>query len=327
MSRSLQARLMTVMLSTVVASAALVGWSASTSEPSSAATTSGCSSPGSSATLSVKVNGFTRTVIVHVPKGSSDSTPLALVLNLHGSGTTALDQMLFSDMNKTANHDGFIVAYPQGLIADGTGFDWNIPGVLLIGGRSVPKGSANDVSFLTKLVGLLESRYCVNKDEVYATGFSGGAREASQLACDDSGIFAAVAPVSGLRRPDPCPTTRAVPIISFHGTADPVDPFKGHGQSYWTYSVPSAELKWAIQDDCSTTPSTTAVAKTVQLTTYDKCANGASVELYEVVGEGHEWPGGPVLPAALTSVLGPQTQAISANNLMWAFFEAHPLSS
>jgi polyhydroxybutyrate depolymerase len=327
MTRSLQSRLMTLMLSTVVASATLMGWSVSTSAQSSAATTPGCSSPGTSTTLSVRVNGFTRTVIVHLPKGSSDSTPLALVLNLHGSGTTAIDQMLFTDMNKTSNHDGFIVAYPQGLITDGPGFDWNIPGVPLIGGRAVPKGSASDVSFLTKLVGILETRYCVNKDEIYATGFSGGAREVSQLACADSSIFAAVAPVSGLRRPEPCPATRAVPIISFHGSADPVDPFKGHGQAYWTYSVPSAELKWAKQDDCSVTPSTTTVAKNVQLTTYDKCANGASVELYEVVGEGHEWPGGPVLPAALISVLGPQSQAISANNLMWAFFEAHPLSS
>jgi len=91
--------------------------------------------------------------------------------------------------------------------------------------------------------------------------------------------------------------------------------------------VPSAEKKWAKQDGCSASPSSTTPVKSVTLTIYDKCANGASVELYEVMGEGHEWPGGPTLPAALTSVLGPQTQAISANDLMWAFFEAHPLSS
>ena len=48
-----------------------------------AATSSGCSgaSPGST-TLSLNVNGFTRTVIVHVPKSSNGTTPLALVLNL-----------------------------------------------------------------------------------------------------------------------------------------------------------------------------------------------------------------------------------------------------
>jgi polyhydroxybutyrate depolymerase len=327
MTRSLQFRLVTLVVSAALTGVAMVGLGASTSASSGAATATGCSSPGSSATLSLKVNGFTRTVIVHLPKGSSDTTPLALVLNMHGSGSTAYDQMLFTGMNQTSNLDDFIVAYPQGLITDGTGFDWNVPGVPLIGGRAVPKGSPNDVSFLTKLVGVLENRYCVNKDEVYATGFSGGAREASQLACDDSGIFAAVAPVSGLRRPEPCPTTRAVPIISFHGSADPVDPFNGHGEAYWTYSVPSAQKKWATQDDCSTKPLTTTPAKTVQLTTYAKCADGASVELYEVMGEGHEWPGGPTVPAALSSELGPQSQAISANDLMWAFFEAHPLSS
>jgi poly(3-hydroxybutyrate) depolymerase len=45
-----------------------------------------------------------------------------------------------------------------------------------------------------------------------------------------------------------------------------------------------------------------------------------------VLGEGHEWPGGPTLPTSLVTELGPQSNAISANALMWAFFQAHPLS-
>ena len=98
----------------------------------------------------------------------------------------------------------------------------------------------DDVTFLTDLVGVLEHRYCIDSTQVYATGFSGGARMASQLACDASNVFAAVAPVSGLRRPTPCPASRPVPVIAFHGTADPVDPYNGNGQAYWTYSVPQA---------------------------------------------------------------------------------------
>jgi polyhydroxybutyrate depolymerase len=77
-----------------------------------------------------------------------------LVLNMHGSGSTALEQEGFSGMNSTADTDGFIVAYPQGLIPDGTGFDWNVPGEPLIGGAAVPPHAANDVTFLTKLVGI-----------------------------------------------------------------------------------------------------------------------------------------------------------------------------
>jgi poly(3-hydroxybutyrate) depolymerase len=50
-------------------------------------------------------------------------------------------------------------------------------------------------------------------------------------------------------------------------------------------------------------------------------------EEYEstVTGEGHEWPGGPTLPPALVTILGPQSNAIDANKTMWSFFQAHPM--
>lgn len=300
------------------------------SAPSTAprtANTTGCGSAGAeSTTLTSSIGGQARTVIVHVPSGYTGLTKVPLVLNLHGSGSTAEAQEAFTGMDATADTYGFIVAYPQGLIGDGTGYDWNVPGEPLVGGRSVPDGAADDVTFLTDLVGVLEHRYCIGSARVYATGFSGGARTASQLACDASDVFAAVAPVSGLRYPTPCPATRAVPVIAFHGTADPVDPYDGNGQAYWTYSVPRAALDWAQHNGCSATPTTASQANPgVILTSYSGCADGGSVELYTITGEGHEWPGGPTLPRALTRVLGPQSTAIDANATMWQFFEAHPL--
>jgi polyhydroxybutyrate depolymerase len=265
-------------------------------------------------------------VIVHVPSGYSGTSHIPLVLNMHGSGSTAVEQELFTGMDATSDSDGFIVAYPQALIPNGTGFDWNVPGEPLVGGASAPSGAPDDVSFLTQLVGMLENRYCIDHSMVYATGFSGGARTASQLVCDSSGTFAAVAPVSGLRRPTPCVTKRSVPIIAFHGTADPVDPYDGHGQGYWTYSVPQAAQFWGVQDQCSPTPNSSQPVAGVTLTNYSTCSGGAEVELYTIAGEGHEWPGGPHLRKAITKLLGPQSTAISANQLMWAFFEAHPLA-
>jgi polyhydroxybutyrate depolymerase len=313
----------------LVVSASLTGLAGS-ADPAGATSTPtsspGCGSGGvTSAILTLPVGGFSRTVIVHVPHGTSGKKPLALVLNLHGSGATAADQDIFSGMDVTADDDDFIVAYPQGLIPYLTGYDWNVPGVPLVSGASVPKGAASDVKFLTSLVGLLEAKYCVDPREVYATGFSGGAREVSQLACDSSNVFAAIAPVSGLRRPTPCPTKRAVPVIAFHGSADPVDPFDGHGLAYWTYSVPTAAKDWGSQDHCSFKVKVTHPDADVTLTTYGHCADGAAVELYEITGEGHEWPGGPTMPTSLTSTLGPQSSAVSANQLMWEFFAAHPL--
>jgi polyhydroxybutyrate depolymerase len=293
-------------------------------QPAASAAT-GCGARGVGGALTTTVAGYRRTVIVHLPSGYTGSTKLALVLNMHGSGSTAAQQEALTGMDATANTDNFIVAYPQGLIPDGTGYVWNVPGEPLVGDKAVSAHAANDVEFLTKLVGLLEQRYCINPVHVYATGFSGGARIASQLACDSPTVFAAVAAVSGLRRPTPCPTSRPVAILAFHGTADPVDPYDGHGEAYWTYSVPQAAAYWAQQDGCSKTPAISKPDHGVTLSDYTHCNAHVAVELYTIAGEGHEWPGGPPLPSPLTHLLGPQTTAITANNVMWAFFEAHPL--
>jgi polyhydroxybutyrate depolymerase len=227
-------------------------------------------------------------------------------------------------MDATADADGFLVAYPQAAIGSGTGFDWNVPHEPLLGGKAVPSGAADDVAFLTSLVRTLSSRYCVNRDQVDVTGFSGGARMASELGCDAPATFAAIAPVSGVRYPSPCPTRRAVPVIAFHGDADPVDPYAGSGQAYWTYSVPVAAQRWAAHDACASTPAVSTPAEGAQLRAYSACRAGTAVELYTVGGEGHEWPGGPRLPKRITGVLGPQSSAIDANALMWAFFSTHP---
>ena len=201
----------------------------------------GCSRPSAPAgttTMTATVAGEHRVAVIHLPTSYHPPTPLPLVVNMHGSGSTASEQEVLTGMDATADADDFIVVYPQGDIPEGTGFDWNVPGEPLIGGAAVPADAPDDVSFVERLVALVEQKYCIDPRRVYATGFSGGARMASQLGCDASTIFAAVAPVSGLRFPSPCPSARPVPVVSFHGTADPVDPYNGNGQKYWTYSVP-----------------------------------------------------------------------------------------
>ncbi|KAJ1616736.1 hypothetical protein T492DRAFT_527490 [Pavlovales sp. CCMP2436] len=65
---------------------------------------------------------------------------------------------------------------------------------------------------------------CLDASRVYATGISRGGRFASRLASEMSDIIAAVGIVSGIRYPTPNNATRPVPIIAFHGTADPINP-------------------------------------------------------------------------------------------------------
>ncbi len=120
------------------------------------------------------VDGRARTTIVHVPLGYSPTSAAPLVLNMHGSGSTPLGEETLTGMDATADADTFIVAYPQGGISAGTGYDWNVPGQPLFGGAAVPAGAPSDVSFLQQLVTTLEAKYCVDGNRVYATGISGG---------------------------------------------------------------------------------------------------------------------------------------------------------
>lgn len=259
------------------------------------------------------MGGLERTVLLHIPPNLAH--PAALVLNLHGSGGTARDQEELSAMDALADEQGFIVAYPQAAIALGGGFAWNVPGQPLLGGASVPAGAADDSAFLAEAIVALASRYAIDPHRVYATGMSGGARMTSQVGCTLSEVVAAIAPVAGLRFPAPCTAARRVPVVSFHGTADAVNPYEGGGQGYWIDSVPSAAAAWAAHDACASPPASSEHAPRTTLTAYTGCAQGAEVKLYTIDGAGHEWPGAPG-----------QTQAVDANRVMWRFFSSHPLS-
>ena len=101
----------------------------------------GCGTAASgSTTLMLSVSGHTRTVIVHVPSGYSGTSHIPLVLNMHGSGSTAAAQEVFTGMDVTSDKDGFVVAYPQALIPDGSGFDWNVRHGATAGAREALSG-------------------------------------------------------------------------------------------------------------------------------------------------------------------------------------------
>jgi polyhydroxybutyrate depolymerase len=265
---------------------------------------------------SISFDGRIRTVLVHVPRSYSATTRVPLVLNLQDDGGTAAAEEQLTGMDAESELEGFIVAYPQALIRSGSGFDWNIPGEPLPDDVREPANPPDDLAFLGQLVNDLEQDYCIDLGRVYATGFSAGARMTSLLACDDSNVFAAVAPVSGLRWPDPCPTIRAMPLLAIHGTADRVDPYRGHGQQYWTYSVPEAAADWARQDDCGARPVVGRPFNGIQVTAYLRCPGHAAVLLYSVEDGGHEWPGGQ---------LGRQSDDFDADTIIWSFFSAHAL--
>lgn len=291
-------------------------------------------------TVQVGFDGVSYPVRLVVPAGVGARTALPLVLDLHGSSSNGVAQAPISDLTTLAGQEKFLVANPSGAIAlapanpplpDGS-WAWNVPGVPTTAGAFPPADARDDVAFLRTVITTVDRLGCVDDDRVYATGFSGGGRMASALACELSDTIAAVAPVAGLRagRPSQVDTTvpevqdctpqRPVPVITFHGTGDFVNPLPGNGDLRWGYAVSLAVQTWARLNRCQSGPALTTVSEHVTRFTYSRCKDRADVVYYRVTDGGHTWPGTSVD----LSPLGPTTQEIDATALMWQFFEDHP---
>ena len=82
---------------------------------------------------------------------------------------------------------------------------------------------------------------------------------------------------------------------------------------------------WAAHNGCASVPMEEQVTQNVRLVRYEECDEGATVELYAIDGGGHQWPDARF--EFQPQNFGSATHEISANDLIWDCFEAHPLSA
>lgn len=254
----------------------------------------------------ISSGGVIRTYRLHVPEGFQPANSYPLVLNFHGSGSNALEEENLTDMSAEADAAGFFVVYPQGLDER-----WNTgPG---------PDGQA-DRQFVRDLVAAISKQYPIDPQRIYATGISNGGGMANRLGCDMADLIAAIAPDAGAYNFwQDCSPSRPVPVLAFHGLDDLVVPYDGGTPNSMEPPIEDWAAAWASRDGCSVEPVLSTPVKDVTMTTWGKCQGGAEVILYTLAYHGHSWPGSPTLPSIITS------QAVNATDLMWDFFQAHPM--
>lgn len=256
----------------------------------------------------VESSGVERRFLLHMPERASSGS-LPLVLELHGSGGSPEGQMQLSELRSLSEQHGF-------LLAAGEAIDrrWNVP----------PEDTrASDVQFVADLLDALARETCIDRSRFFATGFSGGGRMVSQLACELAPRVAAIAAVGGIRFPEPCPSARLVPILAFHGTADDVNPYAGGGQPYWGTGVDAAIDGWASHHGCTTRDEETAAPVTRLSHGGAGCSD---VVLYRIEGFAHTWPTSIGFAPAWANAAAGATSA-TANDVLWSFFEQHPLAA
>ena len=260
----------------------------------------GCGIGVAGATQSIAIGNTGRSLLVHMPVGA-ESGPLPLLFLFHGSTGTGAEMLTGSRLEATADRHGFIVLAPDGGIPTGKGYVWNIPGVPTVTGAIPTETDADDVAFIGAAIDWLVGQGCVARDQVYATGLSGGGRMTSWLGCVDADRFAAIAPVVGLRAgnpsksdpqtPDPatCQPSRPMPVIAFAGDKDTTNPIEGGGAGYWQYTMHAAEQRWAQLNACTVPPTTEWVATGVYEERYTGCQGDADVAGRITVGGKHAW--------------------------------------
>jgi len=183
-------------------------------------------------------------------------------------------------------------------------------------------GTGSDAAYIDRVVSKVSSSWCVDPHRVYAAGYSQGAAFAIFYSCARPGRIAAIATVA-VEFQLGC--TRPVPILAFHGTADPAVPYQDGATGL---SLPGVRVRgtvlnmgdWAQLDGCRGTPNTTRVGSEVTLTTWPRCRAHTAVNLYTIEGGGHTWPGAD--PAKNPTRTTQQTHATA---LMLNFFDHHRL--
>jgi polyhydroxybutyrate depolymerase len=267
-----------------------------------------------------------RTYLVHIPKSYNPKRPAAVVLALHGAAMNGPLMAQFSGLSETSDQAGFIVVYPNGT-GRGTFLTWNagnFPGPLA-------EHHPDDVAFIARVIDDLASFVKVDQKKVYATGMSNGAMMCYRLAAELSERIAAIAPVAGTIAIDDSKPKRPVPVIHFHGTKDGLVPFAAANGNTPAFiklqGVAESVQTWVKLNGCPPQPKTDQLSKTgdemrVTRQTYGGGKRGAAVVLITIEGGGHTWPG----MAPMVAFLGKSAMNISANDLMWEFFQKHKLN-
>lgn len=263
-------------------------------------------------------DGMQRSYTLYIPGNYTGNNAVPVVLNFHGYGSNAIEQMWYGDFRSVADTAGFLVVHPQGTLYNGI-THWNVGGWTI--GSTV-----DDVGFIDALLDSISADYNIESTRIYSTGMSNGGFMSFLLASQLSEKIAAIAPVAGSMTPETYNNSNPqhpTPILQMHGTTDDVVPYNG---DTWTLPIDDVLEYWANYNNCNPIPSVTALpdidpndGSTIEHIVFDGGDNDVNVEHFMIVGGGHTWPG---------NILGGNgtNNDVDASVEIWKFFSRYDIN-
>ncbi|MDB5969401.1 MAG: hypothetical protein JWQ90_1851 [Hydrocarboniphaga sp.] len=267
-------------------------------------------------TDSVEHRGVSRPLIIIEPQNVSPEKAPLIVL-LHFSNGNAETMANLTRAGRLAAEYGAWIVLPEG-----TARRWDDDP------SSSP--SSGDVDFLVKVIAHMSSAYPVDPQRVYMAGMSNGGFMTERFICEQSELIAAAAiDAATLRNTQSaaCAPKRAVPVVYFAGTDDPV---VNYDAPLGMLSAEANFARWSGIHGCnpasrqdSSLPPEVDDGTSIELSENWDCSSGGAVRLFTIVGGGHAWPGGE--PVAPQPWLGTTTQNLDATEAMWDFMSLFTL--
>lgn len=225
------------------------GASADSGPPKPSAGCGIAQSPGHTCSK-LNIAGVDRDWCVTVPAGYDPQVPSAVLFNLHGCGG-GLGQNT-SQEAFAAGH--YLFAYPKSLDSC-----WET------------SSSGPDAALVVAIEAELEKSYCVDKNRVFAEGYSSGGFMATAMACAGLAGARAAATAGGAAA---CGTP--LPIWQYHGQSDTTVPYDTYG--------PPVRDSFIQANGCSTTSVPIAGSPCVE---YQGCK---ARTVWCTDTGGHKWP-------------------------------------
>ncbi|HEY5183656.1 MAG TPA: PHB depolymerase family esterase, partial [Actinomycetes bacterium] len=223
------------------------------------------------------------------------TTPVPLLILLHGYTTTGSQMDSYFSMQAVAEHYGFLYVHPDGT-KDATGSQfWNATDACC----NRDAKPVDDSAYLAGIIQDVKTRYRVDPARVYLFGVSNGGFMAYRMACDHADTIAGIVSMAGATYLDAsrCTPSRPVSVLEIHGTADETVPYGG-GELFGPAfpSAPETVAQWARFDGCVAPRAPTgrrldlaldvAGAETT-VSAFGGCTRRTAVELWTVQGVDH----------------------------------------